>query len=379
MRAENHTPARTPLDAAGLRRAAVAPDGLWREIEVVPSTGSTNADLLARALRGEPEGVVLAAEEQTAGRGRMGRTWVSPPYAALTFSVLVRPDVPPARRGWLPLLTGVAVAAAVTERDRRPSQAEVAQRRPGRRGQARGHPRRGGRRRGRRRHRPQRVHRTRRATGPRPGRAARHVPARGRRDRPGPRGAAARDPGPVRALVPGLAAGRRRPGPQRAARRSTSGCPPRSAAPSGPNSPAVRCSPARPPASIRTAGCWSGSRRAPRSRWPPPTSSTCADAWPVRARGERERRGQAGDGHRGHQVAQVEVGDQRRHQQDRHRERPRQPGAADPPPGDHRRQRGRAGSPRAASPAGRRTAGSSPARRRTAAPRGSGAGCRPPL
>lgn len=115
MRAENHTPVRQPLDAASLRRAAVAPDGLWREIEVVPSTGSTNADLLARALRGEPEGVVLAAEEQTAGRGRMGRTWTSPPHAALTFSLLTRPEVPPARRGWLPLLTGVAVAAAVTE------------------------------------------------------------------------------------------------------------------------------------------------------------------------------------------------------------------------------------------------------------------------
>ena len=115
MRAENHTPVREPLDAARLRRAALHPDGPWREIEVVPSTGSTNADLLARALRGEPEGVVLAAEEQTAGRGRMGRTWTSPPRAALTFSLLLNPAVPPARRGWLPLLTGVAVAAAVTE------------------------------------------------------------------------------------------------------------------------------------------------------------------------------------------------------------------------------------------------------------------------
>src|SRR5215472_4664985 len=115
MRAENHTPVRAPLDAASLRRAALRPDGLWREIEVVPRTGSTNADLLARALRGEPEGVLLAAEEQTAGRGRMGRAWVSPPYAALTFSLLMRPDVPPARRGWLPLLAGVAVATAVTE------------------------------------------------------------------------------------------------------------------------------------------------------------------------------------------------------------------------------------------------------------------------
>ncbi len=114
MRAENHTPVREPLDAASLRRAAVRPGALWREIEVVESTGSTNADLLARALRGEPEGAVLAAEEQRAGRGRMGRAWTAPPRAALTFSVLLRPAVPPARRGWLPLLTGVAVATAVT-------------------------------------------------------------------------------------------------------------------------------------------------------------------------------------------------------------------------------------------------------------------------
>ena len=58
MRAENYTPVREPLDAARLRRAAVRPGALWREIEVVESTGSTNADLLARALRGEPEGAV---------------------------------------------------------------------------------------------------------------------------------------------------------------------------------------------------------------------------------------------------------------------------------------------------------------------------------
>jgi len=140
MRAENHTPGqagpgapaapavmttdpatsaaaagRKPLDAASLRRAAIRPGGLWRAVEVVDRTGSTNADLLARALDGEAEGVVLAAEEQRAGRGRMGRAWVSPPRAALMFSLLVRPAVPQARWGWLPLLTGVAVASAVTE------------------------------------------------------------------------------------------------------------------------------------------------------------------------------------------------------------------------------------------------------------------------
>ena len=114
MRAENHTPARAPLDAASLHRQAVRPDALWRAVEVVGRTGSTNADLLARALAGEPEGVVLAAEEQTAGRGRMGRAWVAPPRAALTFSMLLRPTPPPVRRGWLPLLAGLAVAEAVT-------------------------------------------------------------------------------------------------------------------------------------------------------------------------------------------------------------------------------------------------------------------------
>src|SRR2546421_4404363 len=114
MRTENETPVRRPLDLAALRPAAVRPGGLWRTIEVVESTGSTNADLLARARQGEPEGTVLAAEDQRAGRGRLGRTWITPPRAALTFSLLVRPAVTPARRGWLPLLTGVAVAEAIT-------------------------------------------------------------------------------------------------------------------------------------------------------------------------------------------------------------------------------------------------------------------------
>jgi BirA family transcriptional regulator, biotin operon repressor / biotin---[acetyl-CoA-carboxylase] ligase len=105
---------RTPLDAAGLRAAVVRPGGLWRDVEVTAVTGSTNADLLARAARGEPEGAVLVAEQQTAGRGRQGRSWVAPPRAALTFSVLLRPAaVPRARLGWLPLLAGVAVATAV--------------------------------------------------------------------------------------------------------------------------------------------------------------------------------------------------------------------------------------------------------------------------
>ncbi len=102
------------LDVTEITRAAVRPGSLWREIRMVTETGSSNADLLAVAREGAREGVVLVAEAQTAGRGRMGRRWISPPRAGLTFSVLLRPyGVPAALLGWLPLLTGAAVAAAL--------------------------------------------------------------------------------------------------------------------------------------------------------------------------------------------------------------------------------------------------------------------------
>ena len=56
---------------------------------------------------------MLVAETQTAGRGPW-TALVSPPRGALTFSVLLRPvAVPPSALGWLPLLTGIAVAAAL--------------------------------------------------------------------------------------------------------------------------------------------------------------------------------------------------------------------------------------------------------------------------
>ena len=81
---------------------------------IVESTASTNDDLLqASAIL--PSGTVLAAEYQAAGRGRQNRTWTSPARAGLTFSVLLRPDVPPGQWGWLPLLAGVAVCDAVRE------------------------------------------------------------------------------------------------------------------------------------------------------------------------------------------------------------------------------------------------------------------------
>ena len=104
---------RPPLHEAALRRALVREDGLWRDVRVVEETGSTNADLADRAREGAPEGTVLVTELQTAGRGRLGRTWTAPPRSGLTFSVLLRPRVPQSRFAWASLLTGVAVATAL--------------------------------------------------------------------------------------------------------------------------------------------------------------------------------------------------------------------------------------------------------------------------
>jgi BirA family biotin operon repressor/biotin-[acetyl-CoA-carboxylase] ligase len=108
---------RPPLDAAALRAALVWPDSLWTRLDVVESTGSTNADLVEAARAGRaPAGTVLIAEEQTSGRGRLGRVWNAPPRSGLFLSVLLEPepDVPADRWGWLPLLAGVATATAVS-------------------------------------------------------------------------------------------------------------------------------------------------------------------------------------------------------------------------------------------------------------------------
>ncbi len=109
-----HEPSRPPLDPAALSAALAGPGSPWRRVEVVPEAPSTNAALAARARAGEPAGLVLVTDHQTAGRGRLDRVWVTPPRAALTVSLLVAADpVPTARWPWLPLLTGLAVVDGV--------------------------------------------------------------------------------------------------------------------------------------------------------------------------------------------------------------------------------------------------------------------------
>jgi BirA family transcriptional regulator, biotin operon repressor / biotin---[acetyl-CoA-carboxylase] ligase len=130
---------RPPLNAARLSRALVVPGGLWTRLDLRAETGSTNADAVAAGRAGEPEGLVVVADRQTAGRGRLGRTWTSPARAGLAVSVLLRPGVPAAgpadagqagqagqagreaggvpagRFGWLPLLAGVALVESVRQ------------------------------------------------------------------------------------------------------------------------------------------------------------------------------------------------------------------------------------------------------------------------
>jgi BirA family transcriptional regulator, biotin operon repressor / biotin---[acetyl-CoA-carboxylase] ligase len=95
------------MDAARLRAELVPP---FHALDVVRSTGSTNADLRRLAGAGGADRTVLIAEEQTAGVGRRARKWSSPAGAGVYLSVLLRPrEVPFAEYGSLAIVAGLAV------------------------------------------------------------------------------------------------------------------------------------------------------------------------------------------------------------------------------------------------------------------------------
>lgn len=86
---------------------------LGRRLHYQEVTVSTNRDAAAAAEAGEADGSVFCAGEQSGGRGRMSRTWFSPPGVNLYFSILLRPAVPIALAMSLPLVAGLAVAEAI--------------------------------------------------------------------------------------------------------------------------------------------------------------------------------------------------------------------------------------------------------------------------
>ena len=91
------------------------PGTRFADVRWVAETGSTNQDLLAAAAEGAPEGVVLVADHQTAGRGRLDRSWIAPAGASLLVSALLRPSVGPEDLFLLTLACGLAAVNAVDE------------------------------------------------------------------------------------------------------------------------------------------------------------------------------------------------------------------------------------------------------------------------
>ncbi|MEW5983587.1 MAG: biotin--[acetyl-CoA-carboxylase] ligase [Acidobacteriota bacterium] len=120
---ERPEPAALPGDlATAIERARPALGGFAAQLFYVPTVGSTNDEAARLAEAGAPEGTVVVADQQSAGRGRLGRAWFSPPGAGLYVSVIFRPHRGLAAAARLPtlpavltLVSGVALAEAVRE------------------------------------------------------------------------------------------------------------------------------------------------------------------------------------------------------------------------------------------------------------------------
>ncbi len=110
------------MQALSLQRIREALAGLvvgpfGEHIHVYERVGSTNDVLKEMAAQGAPEGTLVIAEEQTAGRGRMGRTWVAPPGSSLLMSVLFRTSLPLTHLYRPVMACGLAVAEACEEEE----------------------------------------------------------------------------------------------------------------------------------------------------------------------------------------------------------------------------------------------------------------------
>jgi BirA family biotin operon repressor/biotin-[acetyl-CoA-carboxylase] ligase len=94
-------------------RDGLATRRLGKKLHYFAEIDSTNAYARRLAEQGATEGEVIIAEAQTRGRGRLGRSWVSPPFVNLYFSVILRPQLPPAHAPQLTLMAAVALADTI--------------------------------------------------------------------------------------------------------------------------------------------------------------------------------------------------------------------------------------------------------------------------
>jgi BirA family transcriptional regulator, biotin operon repressor / biotin---[acetyl-CoA-carboxylase] ligase len=100
---------------AGVIQAGLKTQILGQSLHIVTETPSTNTLGLTLAEAGEPHGTVILAEHQTAGKGRLGRSWVSPPHKNIYCSLILRDPRLQPHLTWIPLATGLALSEAIEQ------------------------------------------------------------------------------------------------------------------------------------------------------------------------------------------------------------------------------------------------------------------------
>ena len=107
---------------SGVIKSGLRTQALGHSLHILTETPSTNTLGLTLAESGEPHGTVILAEHQTAGKGRLGRSWVSPPNKNIYCSVILRDSRLQQHATWVPLVTGLALSEAIqTEQSITPS------------------------------------------------------------------------------------------------------------------------------------------------------------------------------------------------------------------------------------------------------------------
>ncbi|MCI8296212.1 MAG: biotin--[acetyl-CoA-carboxylase] ligase [Lachnospiraceae bacterium] len=95
---------------------------MGKRLVYLPQTDSTNIQARRLGQEGYPDGTLVVAETQTAGKGRRGRSWSSPAGSSIYMSLLLRPDIPPYSASMITLVAGMAVSQAVREMTGLPAQ-----------------------------------------------------------------------------------------------------------------------------------------------------------------------------------------------------------------------------------------------------------------